>query len=73
VEQAVAHVSASVGERDACKLLGLHRGIVQRRRAAHAVMAVIASIETSNGEWQRNFRRDLPDKYDATSSVKPRR
>jgi len=47
VEQAVTDISVAIGERDACKLLGLHRGSVQRRRAAHAVMAVVESLDAS--------------------------
>ena len=32
MEQAVFDVSASIGEREACKTLGVHRGTIQRRR-----------------------------------------
>jgi hypothetical protein len=43
VEQAVIEMSASIGERDGCKRLGVPRGSFQRRRTMRAVKAVIAA------------------------------
>jgi putative transposase len=44
VEQAVINLSASVGERDACEKIGIHRGNFQRRRNAHGLQTIIATI-----------------------------
>jgi len=61
VEQAVTNIGASIGERDACKLLGLHRGSVQRRRAARTVIAAIASFKTvkTAAELPENITRQV--------------
>ena len=49
MEQAVTNVSTSIGEREACKLMGVYRGSVQRRRAARAVTAMIESSDDIEG------------------------
>ena len=49
MEQAVTNVSTSIGEREACKLMGVYRGNVQRRRAARAVTAIIGSSDDIEG------------------------
>lgn len=59
MEQAVIEVSTSIGERDGCKRLGVHRGSFQRRRIARAVKAVVATIAAGRIE---EFATDLPER-----------
>ena len=59
MEQAVIDVGASIGERNACKQLGLHRGSYQRRRTSQVVTAIILSIDAKS---INDVPTDLPEK-----------